>query len=104
MVTTTASSRHKAAFCILLKSGDFSAFVHSWFKVIAKSPYGLEAKEKPWDFKGMAGFVRGTSSEPKDPVRQGQTTVGSPVCKTIFLFRAEGGPNKMHAAHYIPQT
>lgn len=45
MIATTASSGLKAGFCTLLKLDDVSAFVHSWFKVTAKSPYVLETKE-----------------------------------------------------------
>lgn len=58
-ITTTAPSRHKAGFCALLTSDDFSAFVHSWFKGTVKSPNALEVKKESWDVKGMASFVRG---------------------------------------------
>ena len=51
MITTTASSGLKAGFCTLLKLDYVSAFVHSRFKVTAKSPYVLETKE-------MLGFQR----------------------------------------------
>ena len=42
VITAAASSRHEAGSCTLLKSADFSAFVCSWFKVTAESPYALE--------------------------------------------------------------
>lgn len=88
MITTVvSSSKHKVGLCILLKSYDFSAFVHSWFKVTAKSPCALETN-KCWDFKGTAGFVREENSEPKSLEGQGQTTMGSLVYKTILLLRA----------------
>lgn len=58
MITTTASSsRHSAEHCALQKSVGFSAFVHSWLKVKAESPYALEAN-KCWNFKGLTRFVR----------------------------------------------
>lgn len=87
MITTIASSKHKVGFCVHLKSYDFSAFVHSWFKVTAKSPCALEIN-KCWDFKGTAGFVREENSEPKSLEGQSQTTMGSLVYKTILLLRA----------------
>lgn len=58
-ITTTAPSSHKAGFCALLTSDDFSALVHSWFKATAKIPNALEVKEESWDVKRMASFVRG---------------------------------------------
>lgn len=70
ITTIAAASRPEAGLCILLKSYDFSAFVHSWFQVTAKSPCALETNQC-WDFKGMAGFVREESSKPKSLERQG---------------------------------
>lgn len=69
MVIIIVFFRYKVVFCIFLKLGDFLVFVYFWFKVIVKSFYGLEVKEKFWDFKGMVGFVRGMSLEFKDSVR-----------------------------------
>lgn len=83
MITTTvSSSRRKAGHCTFLKSDEFSAFVHSWFKVKAKSPYALEAN-KCWNFKGLTRFVREESSEPKSREGQGQSTLRSLVYKTL---------------------
>lgn len=92
MITPIASPGLKAGTCSLLTFDDASAWVPSWLKVTAHSPYVLEAKE-------LLGFQRNGCLCARGELRTegfgragSKTTTGSLASKTILLWGWYLGP------------